>query len=57
MDDREALNTVQECHSQMISYLFIGTLQVVSWIRLHTPKARGPGFNPWSGNEDPTYHD
>ena len=30
-----------------------GTTLVVQWLRLHTPDAGGPGFNPWSGNQIP----
>ena len=26
------------------------TSLTVQWLRLHTPYARGPGFDPWSGN-------
>ena len=26
-------------------------LLVVQWVRLCAPNARGPGFNPWSGNK------
>ena len=25
-----------------------GTSLVVQWVRLHAPKAGGPGFDPWS---------
>ena len=27
-----------------------GTSLVVQWVRLCTPNAGGPGFDPWSGN-------
>ena len=31
----------------------LGTSLVVQWLRLCTPNAGGPGFDPWSGNEIP----
>ena len=27
-----------------------GTSLVAQWLGLRTPNARGPGFDPWSGN-------
>ena len=29
---------------------FSGTSLLLQWLRLHTPSARGPGFDPWSGD-------
>ena len=34
----------------------IGTSLVIQWLRLRDPNARGPGFDPWSGNLDPACH-
>ena len=28
---------------------------VVQWLRLSASNEEGHGFDPWSGNEDPTY--
>ena len=35
--------------------LTVGTSLVVQWLRIHLPM-RGHGFDPWSGNYDPTCH-
>ena len=29
------------------------TFLMVQWLRLHDPNAGGPGFDPWSGNQNP----
>ena len=32
------------------SKMALGISLVVQWLRLHTLKCRGPGFDPWPGN-------
>ena len=47
------------CFSLVISEIyffkvFIEISLVIQWLRFHILKAGGPGFDPWSGNLDPT---
>ena len=37
---------------ERLNSVIIGTFLVIQWLRLQTPN-RGPGFDPWSGNEIP----
>ena len=39
-----------KCHHKCPYKRKAGISLVAQWIKLHTPNAGGPGFDPWSGN-------